>query len=80
MNLIVTFLLLLPLFLFQLQVSKLVSYLERLISPPNQQEHLSEYLVMLNMNGFYKSSDYLKHAENVQESDGKSGLSAQTTS
>ncbi|KAK3907983.1 Gamma-tubulin complex component 6 [Frankliniella fusca] len=61
---------------FKLQVCKLVSYLERLISPPNQQQHLAEYLLMLNNNGFYKSSEYLKHAENVQDSDGRSVVSS----
>lgn len=65
---------------FKLQVCKLVSYLERLISPPNHQQHLSEYLLLLNINGFYQSSDYITHAENVSEMDGKSSVSSQPTS
>lgn len=65
---------------FKLQVCKFVSYLERLISPPNQQQHLAEYLLMLNINGFYKSSEYLKHAENVQDSDIRSVVSSQSAS
>ena len=64
---------------FKLQVSKLVSYLERLISPPNPQQHLAEYLLLLNINGFFKSSDYLNHVGNAQESDTRSVTSSRST-
>ncbi|XP_034234091.1 gamma-tubulin complex component 6 isoform X2 [Thrips palmi] len=65
---------------FKMQVCKLISYLERSISPPNHHYFLSEYLLLLNINGFYKSSDYITHAENVNEMEGKSSVSSQPTS